>query len=158
MEIRFRYNNRPRTVEVGPDTPASSCLSDEHQRRGTCATGNCLQCAVLLGGRVVPSCSLPAFRLEGAEVLDLEGLAGDRLHDTIMRAFDKVGISRCREALPGLLFLAYQLLNENPLPGDEELREYSRYLTTRCISREEFERAVRLAGRVYNRKHREQTR
>ncbi len=155
MEVTFRYNGTEKTVQVVPDAPANHYLSDVHGRRGTCGDGSCLQCTVLLGSRVTATCSLPAYRLEGADVVDLAGLERDTLYFDIHRAFEKIGITRCQEALPGLIFLAYQLLGENPLPGDDELREYSRHMTTRCVSRDEFERAVRLAGRVHKRKHRE---
>ncbi|MFW5826480.1 MAG: hypothetical protein ACOCU4_00215 [Alkalispirochaeta sp.] len=155
MEVTFTYNGTRKTVSVVPDTPAHQYLSEVHGRRGTCGDGSCLQCTVLMGNRVTATCTLPAYRLQEAEVVDTDGLKDDALYYDIHRAFEKIGITRCGEALQGLVFLAYQLLGENPLPGDEELREYSRHMTTRCVSRDEFERAVRLAGRVHTRKHRE---
>tara|TARA_B100000614_G_scaffold252060_1_gene264262 strand:+ start:571 stop:1047 length:477 start_codon:yes stop_codon:yes gene_type:complete len=158
VQVEFWFNGQRRSLSVIPDVPAQEYLGEIHGRRGTCGDGSCLQCAILLGGRVVTACSLPAYRLDGAEIVDLDGMHGDTLHHDIMRAFDKIGISRCRAALPGLVFLAYQLLSDNPLPGDEDLHEFSRHLTTRCVSREEFERAVRLAGRVHKRKLHEQSR
>lgn len=155
MEVTFYYNGTRKTVSVVPDTPAHQYLGEVHGRRGTCGDGSCLQCTVLMGNRVTATCALPAYRLHGAEVVDIAGLENDALYFDIHRAFEKIGITRCGAALQGLVFLAYQLLGENSLPGDEELREYSRHMTTRCVSRDEFERAVRLAGRVHARKHRE---
>lgn len=158
MIVRFTFNSAPRTADVVPDVPAAEYLGERYQRLGPCADESCLHCTVLFGGRVVNACSLPAYRLDGMDLVDIDGLGADRLYQTIVRAFDKIGIGRCRGALPGLILLAYQLLSDNPLPGDEELQEYSRHITTRCVSREEYERAVRLAGRVHKRKHHEQSR
>lgn len=155
MKVSFVYNGRRRSMEVQPQEPAHRYLGGHRDRQGVCGDGSCMNCAILLGGRVVTACGLPAYRLDGAEIVDLEGLKSDTLHRDIMRAFDKVGITRCVDSLPGLVFLAYQLLADNPLPGDDDLHDISRHLTSRCVSRDEYERAVRLAGRVHKRKHHE---
>jgi aerobic-type carbon monoxide dehydrogenase small subunit (CoxS/CutS family) len=98
------------------------------------------------------------FRVEGMTIQDTEGLAADTLFRDIKKAFEKIGIHRCTEALPALQMLAYQLLSEVPMPTDKELQDYSRHITSRCVSRNEFERATRLAGRVHKRRRHEQSR
>jgi aerobic-type carbon monoxide dehydrogenase small subunit (CoxS/CutS family) len=158
MQVRFSLNGRSHVVEVDPTAPAQRYLGEQRKREAICGDRGCMRCLVLLGGRVVPACIVPAYRLSDAELIDFDGLEDDDLVRDIMRAFHKIGISRCESALPGLVLSAYQLLIENPLPTDTELEEQSLYLTSRCLSRDEFERAVRLAGRVYKRKQREQRR
>jgi aerobic-type carbon monoxide dehydrogenase small subunit (CoxS/CutS family) len=155
MKVEFLFNGKRRSEEVAPEDAALHYLGDEYAQRGSCGNGSCMQCSVLLNGRVVNSCALPAYRLDGAEIVSHEGLGNDPLHRDILRAFEKVGLNRCRETFPGLVLLAYQLLSDTPIPGDAELHEYSRHLSTRCVSREEFERATRLAGRVHKRKRHE---
>ncbi|MCG8480902.1 MAG: hypothetical protein MI724_17545 [Spirochaetales bacterium] len=117
-----------------------------------------MRCAIVLAGRVVPACSVPVFRVQGAELRDLDGLADDPLYQDIIRAMEKIGVTRCTEVLPGVVLSAYQLLSETETPTDEQIHEYSRHLAGRCLSRDEFERAVRLASRVQERKRREQQR
>ncbi len=117
-----------------------------------------MRCSIVLAGRVVPACTVPIFRLQGADVRDLDGLADDPLYQDIMRAMDKIGITRCTEVLPGVVLAAYQLLSETETPTEERIQDHSRHLAGRCLSRDEFERAVRLASRVQERKRREQQR
>lgn len=152
MQVRFHFNGQERQLEVEALRPAAAYLGGSYEQRGRCSDGRCLQCLFLLGGRVIPACSLPAYRLDGATVQDVDGLQNDELFQAIMRAFDKIGVSRCSGTLPGLVLLAYQLLSDSPMPGDEELQEASRHIRTRCASRDEWERATRLAGRVWSRK------
>lgn len=152
MKIEFMLNDSHREIECSPTDPAWPLIMIEGAREGRCRGGNCLRCAVLIGDRPVPSCILPAYRLHGAQITTMEGLGDNRIFRDIMRAFDKVGISRCEDALPGLVMLAYQILTEKKAPSDIEIQGYSRYLVTRCAGRDEFERAVRLAGRLSGRK------
>ena len=152
MQVSFHMNGIERSLEVEPLRPAAAYLSDAYKRRARCSDGRCLQCLLLLGGRVVPACSLPAYRLDGATIHDVEGLGHDELYQAIMRAFDKIGLSRCGGTLPGLVLLAYQLLTTNAVPPDDELQETRRHIRSRCVSRDEWERATRLAGRVWSRK------
>ncbi len=157
MKIEFVMNGAHHTIKCSPTDRAWPHISVEGARAGRCRGGNCLRCAILLGDRPVPSCILPAYRLQGAEITTLEGMGNRPVFRDIMRAFDKVGISRCEDALPGLVMLAYQILSEKGMPSDLEIQEYSRYLVTRCAGRDEFERAVRLAGRLHGRKRGERT-
>lgn len=152
MTVDFVLNGSHARAKGAPDDPAWPHIDPNGARDSVCADGLCLQCAVLLGERVVPTCILPLYRLEENEIRTRESLRDDPLYQTIMRAFDKVGISRCGDSLNALVMLAYQLLSENSVPSENDLQQYSRYISTRCISRDEFERAVRLAGRVHKRR------
>lgn len=157
MKITFVHNDTERTVEANPHESLLNHLTPGGDQDGPCPNGRCLRCSVLLGGRVVPACSVPVFRVDGMTVRDINGLQHDSLFRDIRKAFDKIGVNRCQEALPALTMLAYQLLSEVSIPTDAELRDYSRHITSRCISRDEFERATRLAGRVQKRRRNEQS-
>lgn len=149
------YNGTRRTLETAPTVSLYQLISERGQEEGPCADGRCMRCAVLLGGRVVPSCLVPAYRAADATIEDLDGLAEDPLYLDIARAFEKVGLNRCRETYPAMVMLARQLISEIPLPSDADLRAAGGELVTRCASRDEFERAVRLAARVHSRRRRE---
>ena len=60
MQVEFWFNGQRRSLSVIPDVPAQEYLGEIHGRRGTCGDGSCLQCAILLGGRVVTTA--PAAR------------------------------------------------------------------------------------------------
>jgi aerobic-type carbon monoxide dehydrogenase small subunit (CoxS/CutS family) len=156
VKITFVHNDTERTIEANPHESLLNHLTPGGSQDGPCLNGRCLRCSILLGGRVVPACSVPVFRVDGMTVRDISGLEHDSLFRDIRKAFDKIGVNRCQEALPALIMLAYQLLSEVSIPTDAELRDYSRHITSRCISRDEFERATRLAGRVQKRRRNEQ--
>ncbi len=158
MKITFIHNDHQRTIDADPRDTLHRHISPTGDQEGPCLTGHCLRCSVLLAGRVVPACQVPVFRIEGMTVQDPDGLDSDTLYRDIQKAFEKIGIHRCADALPALHMLAYQLLSEASMPTDTELRDFSRHITSRCVSRNEFERATRLAGRVHKRRRHEQSR
>lgn len=154
MTVTFRLNGDEVTVEDDAFAPAFSHLMPERAARGRCDDGRCSRCVALLGDRVVPTCHVALLRLEGTKVRTRAGLVDDALVETIERAFDKVGLNRCRDLYETMVLIAWQLIRTHPVPRDDDLRAAGRALDTRCASREEFERAVRLAARVAMRSHR----
>lgn len=158
MKVTFFHNDHRHTVDADPRDSLYRHIAPMADQEGVCTSGHCLRCCVLLAGRVVPACHVPIFRVEGMSVHDVHGLGSDTLFRDIRKAFEKIGLHRCTDALPALYMLAYQLLSEVSVPTDAELRDYSRHITSRCVSRNEFERATRLAGRVHKRRRHEQSR
>lgn len=149
MTIEFTLNGEHQTMIIDVDDNALACLPERFRGEGRCLDGGCGRCSILLSGRVVPACNTPAYRLHNSEVFTVEGLQGDRLYRSIRRAFEKVGLDRCREAWSSMIMLAYQILSEIENPTETEIQRYSRYFESRCAARDEFDRAVRLAGRVH---------
>lgn len=155
MRLEVTIDGELRRMDVDPDEPLWPLIDPIGVERGACGSGACMRCAVLVSGRVMPACIVPAYRAADAEILTPAGLAGDRLHDTIMRAFERVGLTRCTEALPAMVMVAYQAITEGEASHEDRLQRTTRYLPTRCVSRDEFERAVRLADRVHARRRSE---
>ncbi len=87
-----------------------------------CNEGDCGACTVIMGGRAVNACLVLAVEAEGEEILTVEGLAeGARLHP-LQEAFMKYGGFQCGFCTPGMLMSAKALLDENPDPTEEEIR------------------------------------
>lgn len=149
MTIDFNFNDEPRTVFADSDDNALRHLPLAMRGEGRCLDGGCMRCTVLVAGRVMPACNTPVYRLHNAEVYSVDGLERDPLYQSIRRAFEKVGLDRCRESWSAMVLLAYQILTELENPTETEIQRYSRYFETRCAARDEFDRAVRLAGRVH---------
>ena len=101
-------------------------LRDIFQLTGTkegCGEGECGACTALVDGISVNSCLYPAFEVEGRSVTTIEGLLGEgnRLHP-IQEAFVENGGVQCGFCTPGMIMSAKALLDENPRPGDDEIR------------------------------------
>jgi carbon-monoxide dehydrogenase small subunit len=113
--------------------------------REGCGVGACGTCTVLLDGRPASSCLLLAARVEGREIVTVEGLQrGDRL-DPVQEAFLEERALQCGYCTPGFVLSVKALLEENAEPSDEEIREYLSGNLCRCAGYADILRAVRAA-------------
>jgi len=124
--ISFTLNGDHVELEVEPHLTLLQLLRDKLELTGTkegCGMGECGACTVLLDGKAVNSCILPAQEVEGKSVTTIEGLtdAQGNLHP-IQKAFIEHGAIQCGFCTPGMVLSAKALLDENPKPTDEEVR------------------------------------
>ena len=124
--VRFRVNGDP--VEVG--VPAHHTLVETLRYAlgltGTkqgCDKGDCGACTVLVDGAPTLSCILPVQEVEGRTVTTVEGLASARGPHPLQDEFDRHGAAQCGFCTPGILCSAAALLEANPAPTREEIRE-----------------------------------
>ena len=117
--------------------------------REGCGIGMCGACTVLIDGKPMSSCLLLAALAAGKEIVTVEALAeGDRLHP-IQQAFVDHTAFQCSYCTPGFILTTKVLLEENPNPTDEELREYLAGNLCRCGSYVKIAEAVLdAAGRM----------
>jgi carbon-monoxide dehydrogenase small subunit len=101
---------------------------------------------VLLDGRVVNSCLVPAAQAQGAEVVTVEGLAQDGAPSPLQNAFLKHNAAQCGFCTPGMLVAAHDLLQRNPAPRDTEVRTALAGNLCRCTGYVKIVDAVRAAG------------
>ena len=88
-----------------------------------CSAGECGACTVLLNGEPVNSCMVLAVECDGAYIVTVEGLAGDKQLDPIQEAIIQAGGVQCGFCIPGVLLSSRALLDRNPNPTEEEIRE-----------------------------------
>jgi len=124
--ITMTVNGQTRKVEVEPRTLLVDCLRDELGITGPkvgCATGKCGACNIILNGVTVKSCMIFAVQADGADVVTVEGIAGDgdKLHP-MQEAFREKSAVQCGFCTPGMVISAYQLAKTNPDPSDEEIQ------------------------------------
>ena len=112
-----------------------------------CNDGSCGACVVVVDGEARKSCVYPARKLEGREVLTIEGLArGEKLHP-VQQALLDAGAVQCGFCTPGIVMELYALFRENPRAGDEEItRALTRHLC-RCTGYEAIREGAELARR-----------
>ena len=108
--------------------------------------GVCGSCSVYMDGGLVCACLVSAGQANGAEIVTVEGLAeGGRLHP-IQQAYISEGAVQCGFCTPGLIVATHELLDRNPDPSDDEIREALAGNLCRCTGYEKIIDAVRLAA------------
>jgi aerobic carbon-monoxide dehydrogenase small subunit len=124
--IHFTLNGEPVEIDVEPHLTLLQVLRERLNLYGTkegCGMGECGACTVILDGKTVNSCIYPALEVDGKSVTTIEGISdpqGD-LHP-IQKAFIEYGAVQCGFCTPGMVLSAKALLDENPKPGEEEIR------------------------------------
>lgn len=150
MRVRCVVNGADR---VADDVwPGESLLYVLRERLGlpgsknACEQGECGSCTVYLDGIPVCSCLVAAGQAQGAEVVTVEGLAGDGELHPVQRAFCDAGAVQCGFCTPGLVVAVHDLLARCPRPDDPTIREALAGNLCRCTGYEKILDAVRLAA------------
>ena len=125
-------------------------LRDNVGKTGTvvgCDTSNCGACTVLMDGVSVKSCSVLAIQADGSEITTIEGLAGEggALHP-MQQAFHDAHALQCGFCTPGMVLAAIDLLNNNPDPSEDEVREGLEGNLCRCTGYQNIVQAVLAAA------------
>jgi len=125
-EIRFTLNGKPYALSVKPWRTLLELIREDLSFTGTkegCGQGECGSCTVIMGGKTVNSCLVPALEADNQEIITIEGLVdGDNLHP-IQDAFVQQAGMQCGFCTPGMIISAKALLDKNPNPSEEEIRE-----------------------------------
>jgi carbon-monoxide dehydrogenase small subunit len=150
QSLHFILNGDPIQVEIEPHLTLLQLLRDQLELMGTkegCGMGECGACTVLLDGKTVNSCIFPALEAEGKNVMTIEGLADAKrgLHP-IQKAFVEHGAVQCGFCTPGMVLSAKALLDENPKPTEEEIRNGIAGNLCRCTGYLQIIEAIRAAS------------
>jgi aerobic-type carbon monoxide dehydrogenase small subunit (CoxS/CutS family) len=144
-ELRLVVNGQPYELYVSPKTLLVEALRDHLGLTGTkraCNSSSCGACTVILNGMAVKSCSILALQADGGEVLTVEGLAGGPELHPLQEAFLDHGAFQCGFCTPGMLMSAKALLDENPKPSKEQIKEGIHGNICRCTGYNSIIRAV----------------
>jgi carbon-monoxide dehydrogenase small subunit len=125
-ELKLTINGESYELKVKPKTLLVELLRNELKLTGTkvgCLDSACGACTINIDGKAVRSCSILALQANGRKVTTIEGVAdGDKLHP-IQQAMIDHGAIECGFCTPGMVMSAKALLDENPNPTREEVRE-----------------------------------
>jgi len=143
--LSFTLNGSPVDVVVTPTETLLDVLREKlgvtSPKRG-CDDGDCGACTVLLDGEPVRSCLTIALTVQGKSVLTTEGLSLDGELHPLQKAFHEHGAFQCGFCTPGMLMSAKALLDHNPNPSRQEIREHMAGNLCRCGSYEEVIEAI----------------
>ncbi len=146
MRIPLRVNGQSVEVEAEPDEMLLVVLRRElglMSVRQTCGVGVCGACTALVDGEPISTCILLAPLAREAEITTVEGLGGD---DPVQQAFVEAHAFQCGYCIPGMVLTARRLLEEDPEPTEEKVKNYMGGNLCRCGSYAKILDAVNLAS------------
>ncbi|MGB7299346.1 MAG: (2Fe-2S)-binding protein [Burkholderiaceae bacterium] len=147
--VSMTVNGKSVSADIDPRTLLVQFIRDNLSLTGThvgCDTAQCGACTVHLNGRAVKACSMLALQANGSEVTTIEGLAtGDQLHP-MQQAFKTTHGLQCGFCTPGMVMSALQILDDNPKPSEQEIREALEGNICRCTGYENIVKAVQLVA------------
>jgi carbon-monoxide dehydrogenase small subunit len=149
VRISLTVNGEPREADVWGGESLLYVLRERLDLPGSknaCEQGECGSCSVLLDGILVCACLVLGAQADGHEVVTVEGLGAEgRLH-RVQEAFVEAGAVQCGFCTPGLVVAAADLLEHDPAPSDDEIREALSGNVCRCTGYGTILDAVRAAA------------
>jgi len=150
MKIRFILNGVSVSAKAGKKISLLHLLREQMGLMGAkegCGTGRCGSCTVIVDGIAVRSCVLPAWRVDGTDVLTIEGLAKDGELDALQRSFIENNAVQCGFCTPGMIMQAKALLMKNPDPDEDEIRKAISGNLCRCTGYVNIVKAIKSAAK-----------
>jgi carbon-monoxide dehydrogenase small subunit len=146
--ITLNINRRKHEIALRPNVTLLQALRDLGYTdvKNGCEKGDCGACAVLLNGRAVNSCLVLAWQADGADIITNAGLGTLSDPHPLQEAFADAGAAQCGYCTPGMIVSAKALLDHNPNPTDEEIREAISGNLCRCTGYAQIVQAVQLAA------------
>ena len=124
--IKFLLNGQSHELQVKPWRTLLEMIREDLKLTGTkegCGHGECGSCTVIMGGKTVNSCIVPAAEADGQEIVTIEGLSHGDLLDPIQEAFIEQAGMQCGFCTPGMIISAKVLLDRIPDPNEAAIRE-----------------------------------
>ncbi len=147
-DVTLEVNGETHTLDVDPSTRLLYVLRNDLGLRGPrfgCGLGQCGACTVLVDGAARRSCTLRVSGVDG-EITTLEGLSADGELDPVQQAWIDVQVPQCGYCQNGQIMTAKALLDQNPNPTDEEIRQGMNQVLCRCMTYYRIQEAVRHAA------------
>ena len=151
MTIDFELNGQAVSFDVEPQTPLLEVLRNDIELNGPkfgCGLAQCGACAVLLDGSSVRACILPVQSVAGKQVTTLEGLGNASNPHVLQTAFIKHQALQCGNCVSGIITTAAALLEDNPTPSDDEIKQALSGHLCRCGAQTRMVAAIADAARV----------
>jgi carbon-monoxide dehydrogenase small subunit len=149
LPVNITINGQATSGEVEPRLLLVHYIREVVGLTGThvgCDTSQCGACTILMNGQAVKSCTLFSVQADGANITTIEGLAkeGD-LHPIQQGFWEKHGL-QCGFCTPGMILAAWQILDRNPSPTEEQIRHQLEGNLCRCTGYHNIVKAIQWAA------------
>ncbi|SHI33585.1 carbon-monoxide dehydrogenase small subunit [Dethiosulfatibacter aminovorans DSM 17477] len=151
LTIEITINGKKMTQQISPAMTLLDLIRKELNLKGTkkgCNNGNCGSCTVLMDGKPVNSCMTLAVQADGKNILTIEGLSDGSILHPIQESFIEKGAIQCGFCTPGMVISAKGLLDKNPEPTEDEIREGISGNYCRCTGYTKITDAVKHSAAV----------
>jgi nicotinate dehydrogenase subunit A len=145
MAVTLKVNGASRSVPAEPDTPLLYVLRNDLKLNGAkfgCGLAQCGSCTVLIDGKPARSCVTEIGSLAGAEIVTLEALGTIEAPHALQRSFIAEQAAQCGYCTNGMIMSAKALLDRNPRPSEDDVRQALAANLCRCGSHNRVVRAV----------------
>ncbi len=149
--ITLKVNGKTHTLDVDPTTPLFYILHNDLELNGPrfgCGFAQCGACTVLVDGKAVRSCVTPVRTVQDKPITTLEGLGTLSNPHPLQQAFIDEQAVQCGYCMNGILMNAKVLLDKNPDPTDEQIKEHMDPILCRCGSHVRIIRAIKRAAKA----------
>ncbi|GAB2802654.1 (2Fe-2S)-binding protein [Halomonas shantousis] len=149
--MTLRVNGEAREIEADAETPLLYVLRNDLELRGPkfgCGLGECGACTVLIDGRPLRSCVIPAGSVREREIVTLEGLGTPEHPHPLQQAFIDEQAAQCAYCINGMIMTAKALLERNAAPSDAEIKQALAANLCGCGTHLRIVRAVRRAAQA----------
>jgi aerobic-type carbon monoxide dehydrogenase small subunit (CoxS/CutS family) len=148
--LQLRVNSETREVATEINKTLLEVLREDLALTGTkhgCELGECGTCAVLVDGQPVLSCLMLGIEAENTEIVTVEGMMQNGQPHPLQKTFADLGAAQCGYCIPGILLTAKALLDRNPHPTRDEIRQSLSGNLCRCTGYTKILQAVELAAK-----------
>jgi aerobic-type carbon monoxide dehydrogenase small subunit (CoxS/CutS family) len=149
-KVTLNVNGRMHSLDIDPSTPLLYILRNDIGLQGPhfgCGLGQCGACTVIINGTATRSCVTPVSRVKG-EITTLEGIAQDGKLHPLQQAWIDEQVPACGFCQNGQILTAKVLLDKNPNPTDEQIREGMDKTLCRCMTYYRIQAAIKRAAKV----------
>jgi isoquinoline 1-oxidoreductase subunit alpha len=146
--IKLNINQKEYSIDIDPTMPLLWAIRDYIGLTGTkfgCGIAQCGACTVLLDGKAVRACILPASAVQGKKITTIEGLSADLSHP-VQKAWIAEQVPQCGYCQSGQIMSATALLSQNPNPSDQEIDMAMQGNICRCGTYQRIRKAIKKAA------------
>ena len=149
LVVHYTINGRANEAYIEPNRTLLEVVRDDLRLTGAkegCGTGDCGACSMIVDGKLVTACLVLAPQADGAEITTIEGLAQDGTLHPVQQAFIDTGAVQCGFCIPGMILAGKTLLDRNPTPSEQEIREAIAGNLCRCTGYTKIVEAISSAA------------
>lgn len=146
VNLKFKLNGKLVEIKTTANKRLLDLLRDDLNLTGTkegCSIGECGACTVIMNGKAVNSCLVLAPEINDAEVITIEGISQNGNLHPLQENFLKHGAVQCGFCIPGMILSAYALLQKNPKPDEEMIKEAIAGNLCRCTGYKQIIEAIK---------------